>query len=91
MRIREVDLAAPDENIEGTLSQTGRLSTAVVLLHKAVEDWHAVIEDPTYADAILDRLVHNAHSLKLSGESIRKHQSNPQGKVDGAKRSVSKI
>jgi DNA replication protein DnaC len=50
-----------------------------------------VIEDPTYADAILDRLVHNAHSLKLSGESIRKHQSNPQGKVDGAKRSVSKI
>jgi DNA replication protein DnaC len=37
-----------------------------------VEDWHAVIGDPTYADAILDRLVHNAHRLNLSGESMRK-------------------
>ena len=28
--------------------------------------------DPTYADAILDRLVHNAHRLNLAGESMRK-------------------
>lgn len=37
-------------------------------------DWHAVIGDPTVADSILDRLVHNAHKVKLGGESIRKTQ-----------------
>jgi len=37
-----------------------------------VEKWHAAIPDPTFADAILDRLVHNAYKLTLKGESIRK-------------------
>jgi DNA replication protein DnaC len=37
-------------------------------------DWHAVIGDATVADSILDRLVHNAHKVKLGGESIRKTQ-----------------
>jgi DNA replication protein DnaC len=34
--------------------------------------WHAQIGDPTVADSILDRLVHNAHRLELDGESMRK-------------------
>lgn len=34
--------------------------------------WHEIIGDPTYADAILDRLVHNAHRIEMSGESMRK-------------------
>jgi hypothetical protein len=42
-----------------------------------VADWHAVIGDPTYADAILDRLVHNAHRLDLSGDSLRRTRSKP--------------
>jgi len=37
-----------------------------------VEKWHAQIGDPTVADSILDRLVHNAYRIELSGESIRK-------------------
>lgn len=41
-----------------------------------VKQWHAYIGDPTIADAILDRLVHNAHQLKLSGSSMRKARSN---------------
>jgi DNA replication protein DnaC len=36
------------------------------------KQWHAVIGEATVADAILDRLIHNAHRLKLAGESIRK-------------------
>ena len=36
------------------------------------KDWHPVIGDATIADAICDRLVHNAHRIKLSGDSIRK-------------------
>ncbi len=37
-----------------------------------VNKWHAAIGDATLADAILDRLLHNAHRLKLRGESMRK-------------------
>ena len=39
-----------------------------------VEKWHAQIGDPTLADSILDRLVHNAYRIDLSGESIRKEK-----------------
>jgi DNA replication protein DnaC len=44
-----------------------------------IEEWHNVIGDPTLADAILDRLVHNAYKINLRGESMRKRQ----GKLTG--------
>lgn len=37
-----------------------------------VDKWHDVIGEPTFADAILDRIVHNAHRLNLEGPSMRK-------------------
>jgi DNA replication protein DnaC len=37
-----------------------------------VDDWHSLFENPTLADAVLDRIVHNAHRIELKGESIRK-------------------
>jgi DNA replication protein DnaC len=37
-----------------------------------VEHWHEALGDPTLADAILDRLVHNAYKIALRGESLRK-------------------
>lgn len=40
-----------------------------------IEKWHDMIGDPTLADAILDRLVHNAYKINLKGESMRKHRS----------------
>jgi DNA replication protein DnaC len=48
-----------------------------------VDQWHEVINDATVADAILDRLVHNAYRLELNGESIRKTRANlnPNGKL----------
>ncbi len=49
----------------------GRGST-IVTSQLPVEHFHEAIGDPTLADAILDRLVHNAHRLTLSGESMRK-------------------
>ena len=39
-----------------------------------VEKWHDALGDPTLADAILDRLVHNAHRIALHGESMRKQR-----------------
>jgi DNA replication protein DnaC len=49
----------------------GRKAT-LVTSQLPVDAWHAVIGDPTLADAILDRLVHNAHRLELEGDSMRK-------------------
>jgi len=49
----------------------GRGST-IVTSQLPVDHWHDIIGDPTIADAILDRLVHNAHKLALKGESLRK-------------------
>jgi DNA replication protein DnaC len=40
-----------------------------------IDEWHAVIGDPTLADAILDRLVHNAYKINLRGESMRKRKA----------------
>ncbi|MFZ2961238.1 MAG: ATP-binding protein, partial [Candidatus Ozemobacteraceae bacterium] len=37
-----------------------------------VENWHELIGDPTLADAILDRLVHNAYKICMEGDSMRK-------------------
>ena len=34
--------------------------------------WYDMVGDPTVADAILDRIVHSAHSIELTGESMRK-------------------
>jgi DNA replication protein DnaC len=45
-----------------------------------VASWHAQIGDPTIADSILDRLVHNAHRIELQGESMRKKR---RGKANG--------
>lgn len=40
-----------------------------------IDEWHAVIGDPTLADAILDRLVHTAYKINLRGESMRKRNA----------------
>src|SRR5215210_2778465 len=40
-----------------------------------IDRWHGVIGDPTLADAILDRVVHNAHRIQLRGESLRKQRT----------------
>jgi len=53
----------------------GQRST-VVTSQLPIARWHELIGDPTYADAILDRLVHNAHRLEINGESMRKPSPN---------------
>lgn len=49
----------------------GHRST-IITSQLPVDHWHDIIGDPTLADAILDRLVHNAYRLHLKGESMRK-------------------
>lgn len=49
----------------------GQRST-LVTSQMPVDNWHELIGDPTLADAILDRLVHNAYRINLKGESMRR-------------------
>ena len=46
--------------------------STVITSQLPVDTWHDVIDEPTFADAILDRLIHNAHRLPLDGPSLRK-------------------
>ena len=46
--------------------------STIISTQYPVNKWHKIIDDPTLADAICDRLVHNAYKLNLKGESMRK-------------------
>ena len=59
-----------------------QLSSTIIAGQLPVEDWHASIIDPSVADAVLDRLVHNSHRIRLKGESMRKVEQGPQRTID---------
>ena len=48
------------------------LRSTIITSQVPVESWHPLMANPTVADAILDRLVHNAYRINLSGESMRR-------------------
>jgi DNA replication protein DnaC len=52
-----------------------QLRSTVVASQLPVDSWHEVIGDPTLADAVMDRLVHNAYRIPLKGGSMRKRSS----------------
>jgi len=49
--------------------------STIVTSQLPLDKWHDIIGDPTLADAILDRLVHNAYKINLRGESMRKRKT----------------
>ena len=53
-----------------------RLRSTLITSQLPVDHWHEIIGNPTLADAILDRLVHNAYRINLKGESMRKKKTN---------------
>jgi len=59
----------------------GRLGTRALAIASQVPvaQWHQWLPDPTLADAILDRLVHHAHTIAIQGESMRKYLSASPG------------
>jgi DNA replication protein DnaC len=50
--------------------------STIVTSQLPIDQWHASIGDSTLADAIMDRLVHNAYKIKLEGDTLRKQQTN---------------
>jgi hypothetical protein len=68
------DAGARHDLLEILDERYGRRST-IVTSQLPVDRWHELIGDPTYADAILDRLVHNAHRIDLAGDSLRRSRA----------------
>jgi DNA replication protein DnaC len=77
--LEPLDAAARHDLLEILEERYGRRST-MITSQLPVERWHEIIGDPTYADAILDRLVHNAHRIELTGESMRRTKAKPSRK-----------
>jgi DNA replication protein DnaC len=50
-------------------------TSTIVTSQLPVAKWHEYLDDPTLADAILDRIVHNAYKIDLKGESMRKKKA----------------
>ena len=74
--LEPLDANARHDLLEILEERYGRRST-IITSQLPISVWHEVIGDPTYADAILDRLVHNAHRLDLTGDSLRRVKSSP--------------
>ena len=66
-----LDQSARTDLLELVDDRVGTRST-IITSQLPVDHWHAYLNDPTLADAILDRLIHQAHKLSLKGESLRK-------------------
>jgi DNA replication protein DnaC len=78
--LEPLDPAARHDLLEILEERYGRRST-VIASQLPVNRWREVIADPTYADAILDRLIHNAHRIDLTGESLRRNRERKSGKA----------
>lgn len=69
-------LAEPDRrNLLEVVEDRHLSASTIVTSQLPLQHWHEAIGDPTLADAILDRLLHNAHKIILKGESMRKTRS----------------
>lgn len=54
------------------LEDRHNMSSTIISSQLPVEKWHEIIGDPTIADAVLDRVIHNSHRIAMKGESMRK-------------------
>lgn len=50
-------------------------TSTIITSQLPVEQWHPWLGDPTLADAILDRIVHNAYRITLKGDSMRRQKA----------------
>ena len=70
--MRDPSTLAKAQDILEVLDDRFGHTATLIAAQVPVSDWHLRIPDPTLADAILDRLVHNAQPIELKGESQRK-------------------
>jgi DNA replication protein DnaC len=75
--LKPLNVQAKHDLLEILEDRYGRKSTRVTS-EAPIADWHALIGHATYADAIFDRLVHTAHRIDLTGESMCRTKAKPR-------------
>ena len=73
--LRDPLTQAQAREILDLLDDRYRKASTIFVSQLPVPDWHHRIEDPTLADAILDRVVHNSHRVEMKGPSVRSRYS----------------
>jgi len=58
------------------------LKTTIITSQLPPDTWHEYLDEPTAADAICDRLIHNAHRIVLKGPSMRKEEAQKRSKKE---------
>jgi DNA replication protein DnaC len=88
-RLARIDVLVIDDWAMASLSEPERrdfweicedryqVRSTILTSQLPVPRWHEQIGDPTLADGILDRLVHNAHRIDMRGDSMRKNRTKP--------------
>ena len=76
-------MLAPLRDAEGrdlteVVEDRAERASTLITSQLPVTDWHAVIGDPNQADAICDRLLHDAHRIELEGRSMRRTHRAPK-------------
>jgi DNA replication protein DnaC len=86
-RLARTDVLVVDDWVHSPLAESERRDfleicedryqtrSTILTSQLPIAKWHEQIGDPTLADSILDRLVHNAHRIEMHGESMRKERS----------------
>jgi len=86
-RLAKIDVLIVDDWVHALMAESERrdfleicedryrLRSMILTSQVPVAKWHEQIGDPTLADSILDRLVHNAHRIEMRGESMREERS----------------
>ncbi len=89
VRVSRIDVLVIDDWAMAPLSEPERrdfweicedryqVRSTILTSQLPVSRWHEQIGDPTLADGILDRLVHNAHRIEMRGDSMRKNRGKP--------------
>lgn len=70
--------AAQSADLLEIIEERNQIRSTIATSQLPIANWHAALGDPTIADAVMDRILHNAHRIELSGESLRR--SDDEGK-----------
>jgi DNA replication protein DnaC len=93
-RLARIDVLVIDDWVMAPLSEAERRDiweicedryqtrSTILTSQLPVTRWHEQIGDPTIADGILDRLVHNAHRIEMRGDSMRQKPNMPRDESD---------
>lgn len=76
--------ATQQQDLLEVLDDRHQQRSTIVTCQFLLDLWYKTMEDSTLANAILDRLIHNAHRIALSGDSMRKHLAKMADDTDQA-------